>query len=295
MADARFCVGFSSACKQAREGGGLPGCAPEYRGVSADGCLVFYPRRLWLPPDIVRLIDALVRRLEHEDTLVSMSGGGLGRTLCEAAAAGGLRDVRFLLARGAEVEFRTFYVNGAGDVESDFTALEWSARHGHLAVATALLDAGAVERDAALHTAAFYGHTPVVALLLDRGADVSFDDGEPLIVSAQNGHLATATLLLDRGADVNAQNGSPLLVAAQNGRLKMVTLLLDRGADLHADADRALRAAADRGQVEVVRLLLDRGANIHAGNDYALRAARREGHTAVVVLLLERSALEPQA
>ena len=78
MADARFCVGFSSACKQAREGGGLPGCEQELRSVTPDGIILTWPLRPFLPPDIVRLIDALVRRLEHEDTLLSMNGGDLG-------------------------------------------------------------------------------------------------------------------------------------------------------------------------------------------------------------------------
>ena len=121
--DARFCVGFSKACKQAREGGGLPG----YEGRVSRGRAL----RPFLPPDIVRLIDALVRRLEHEDVLLSMNGGDLGTTLCEAAAAGGLLDVRFLLARGADVEAWTVFVNTVAE-EVEFTALDWSARHGHL-------------------------------------------------------------------------------------------------------------------------------------------------------------------
>ena len=94
MAETRFCVGFSSACKQAREGGGLPGCVEALRCVTADGCRLFYPRRLWLPPDIVRLIDELVRRLEHEDALLAMNEGELGETLCRAAWGGKKEAVR---------------------------------------------------------------------------------------------------------------------------------------------------------------------------------------------------------
>ena len=137
MADARFCVGFSSACKQAREGGGLPGCEA---GLTSELCI--RPRRFWLPPDIVRLIDALVRRLEHEDTLLSMNGGVLGATLCQASAAGGLRDVRFLLARGTDVEHMTAFVKEDG-TEGLWTALDWSAHAGMLPVVTALLPASA--------------------------------------------------------------------------------------------------------------------------------------------------------
>ena len=285
MADARFCVGFSNACKQAREGGGLPGYAPPR---SSRGRAL----RPFLPPDIIRLIDALVRRLEHEDRLLSMNGCVLGTTLCQAAAAGGLRDVRFLLARGADVEATTVFPND--DVEILWTALEWSSRAGHLEVVVALVDAGAGRIDAALLASSFNGHTPVVALLLDRGADVHFQEDEPFVVSALNNHLATATLHLDRGAAVDAQDGEALGLAAQSGHLEMVALLLDRGSDIHLDEDHALLAASENGQLEVVRLLLDRGADIHADNEEALVIARQMGHDAVVALLLQRGALEPE-
>ena len=286
MADVRFCGGFSKACKQAREGGGLPG----YEGrVSRGRCL-----RPFLPPDIVRLIDALVRRLEHEDTLLTMNGGILGTTLCEAAHAGGILDVRFLLARGADVEHTTVFVDEDGG-EAPWTALIWASHAGALAVCAALLDAGAGRLDAALCCASFEGYTPVVALLLDRGADIHVYGDNSLVATTQNGFLATATLLLDRGADVNAQVGRPLRLAAEHGHLEMVAFLLDRGADLHALENYSLRVAAQNGRLEIVRLLLDRGADVHADDEYALRWARHNGHAAVVALLLERGALEPHA
>ena len=293
MADVRFCVGFSSACKQAREGGGLPGNEHKLRSVTADGFILTRPCRLWLPPEIVRLIDALVRRLEHEDTLLSMNGGVLGATLCQAAHAGGLLDVRFLLSRGADVEHRTVFKDGDGS-EVMWTALCWAADAGKLGVCETLLDAGAGERDQALYNASFHGLTPITALLLDCGADIQFQNGDALINSAQRGDRATAKLLLDRGADVNAQNGRPIVLAAQNGHLEMVRLLLDRGVDLHAQQDESLLMAAQNGHLEIVRLLLDQGANVHADNEYALHWARQNGHAAVVALLLERGAFEPE-
>ena len=282
MADARFCVGFSKACKQAREGGGLPGYEPA-RGSRGRAL------RPFLPPDIVRLIDALVRRLEHEDTLLRMNGGVLGATLCEAAAAGGLRDVRFLLARGADVEHMTLFVNEDDTEELQWPPLIWAANGGHVAVCSALLDGGAVRLGSSLTTASFAGRAPVVALLLDRGADVHFQEDESLLNAAYRDHLAVVTLLLDRGADVHANSDGPLRVAASRGQLEMVTLLLDRGADVHGAHEGALFIASYNGHVEMVRLLLDRGADIHADNEGAL-----QGHAAVVALLLERGALEPQ-
>ena len=285
MADVRFCVGFSKACKQAREGGGLAG----YEGRASRGRAL----RPFLPPDIIRLIDALVRRLEHEDTLLAMNGGELGTTLCEAAAAGGILDVRFLLLRGADVEASTVFIDENGR-RLEWTALLWAVRAGHAVVCAALLDANADERDPALSNAARYGHTPVVALLLDRGADIEDENGDVLIQSAEFGHLATTTLLLDRGADVHAQEDKALALAAQCGHLEIVRLLLDRGADIQSRNGQPLVNAALKGRLEMVRLLLDRGADIHADNEVALRGARQEGHAAVEALLLERGALEPE-
>ena len=123
----------------------------------------------------MRLIDALVRRLEHEDTLLAMNGGELGTTLCQAAAAGGLLDVRFLLARGADLEAAASFTANNG-MKYAVTALRWSALHGHLAVASFLLDRGAQLHDGALLNAADGGYTAVVALLLDRGANVHHVD-----------------------------------------------------------------------------------------------------------------------
>ena len=249
MADARLCVGFSSACKQAREGGGLPAYEPLRS--SRGRCL-----RPFLPPDLVRLIDAMVLRLEHEDRLLRMNGGELGTTLCGAAGAGGLLDVRFLLARGADVEATTVFVDGDGD-HFWRTALAWAANSGHFRVCVELLDAGAVQDDELLQ-AAEVGHTHIVALLLDRGADLHYEEDLVLYTAVSEGHLETARLLLDRGAHIRAG-----------------------GYD-------ALRVAAARGQIDIVRLLLDRGAEV--GDGRALLRAREEGHAAVVALLLERGA-----
>ena len=217
--DARFCVGFSSASKQAREGGGLPG----YEGrVSRGRCL-----RAFLPPDVVRLIDALVRRLEHEDRLLTMHGGNLGVTLIEAAKAGGLRDVTFLVARGVDINY-------ADEGGPPWTALVRASEHGQLAVVKFLLDSGAVELGKALHLAAYRNRVPVAALLLDRGADIEYGGGAALHSSAHHGHLEFVRLLLDRGANVNAVTGginrTPLQYARGQGQQAVVALLLERGA-----------------------------------------------------------------
>ena len=207
-------VGFSSASKQAREGGDL-----EVTVDTEDGPVTFT-----LPWFFVRDVDALLerwRREEHEATLLNMHGGVLGATLCDAADGGGLRDVTFLLGRGADINYGREY---------DSTPLRQAASNGHLAVARVLLDAGATQLDYCLHVSACEGHTPVAALLLDRGADVHYSVDAPLLSAASFGRLETVRLLLDRGADVHAENEQALREARRTGHEAVIALLLERGA-----------------------------------------------------------------
>ena len=242
--DARFCVGFSSASKQAREGGGLPGCS---RGL-----------RPSLPPDIIRLIDALVRRLEREDVLLALNGGVLGATLCEAAAAGGPRDVAFLLARGADVNF----------LRDHLTPLVLSARNGHL---------------------------PVVRILLKSGGSEYISLWRALDASAQRGHAAVVAFLVDRGADMNHDTNPrtehkhlPLLYAVKGRHLETARVMLDRGARVSVNRDEALKFAVHDGELEMTRLLLDRGANVGVLHWFDLRRVQRAGHLELATLLQAR-------
>jgi len=205
-------VGFSSACKQARDGGNLEVTVDAETG----------PRTFLLPWFVVRQVDVLLeswRRQAHEASLLTMNNGVLGYTLAKAAAAGGLRDSAFLLAHGADVNHGNEHVN----------PLRNAAYGGHLAVVRLLLDAGAGRLGRALQSAASSGHAAVGALLLDRGADISFD-ARVLHYVSHFGHLEFVRLLLDRGAEVNADGGTPLRWAREGGHEAVVALLLERGA-----------------------------------------------------------------
>ena len=210
-------VGFSGASKAAREGGDL-----EVTVDTEEGPVVFT-----LPWFFVRDVDALLerwRREEHEARLLTMHDGVLGRTLLEAAEAGGLRDTTFLLARGADIEYEL----------ENWTALANAAYFGRFAVATLLLDSGAGELDNALAQSAYQGHTHVATLLLDRGADVHYLNDASLRDAAACGHLETVRLLLDRGADIHVGNERALRYARGGGHEDVVALLLERGAvDIH--------------------------------------------------------------
>ena len=204
-------VGFSSASKAAREGGDLEVTVDTEEG----------PVTFTLPWFFVRDVDALLerwRREEHEATLLTMNRGWVGETLWRAAREGGLRDVTFLLARGADVNY------------SHFPVLLGAASGGHLAVVTVLLDAGATQLHYALRTAAANGNVAVGALLLDRGADIAFEGHAALQTASYFGHLEFVRLLLDHGAPAHGNGGAPLRLARQGGREAVVALLLERGA-----------------------------------------------------------------
>lgn len=207
-------VGFSSACRQAREGGDV-----EVSVETEEGTRVFT-----LPWFVVCQVDALLelwRREAHETLLLARNHGNLRRTLFEALSAGGVRDTAFLLARRRPSEW--------GDLGR--TALWWSACCGHLRVVEAFLDAGfeGEPRDNALYIASKAGHARVAELLLDRGADVHFRNDAALRYAARYGRVDCVRSLVGRGAGVSALSGRSLRLVRENGGPAMLALLLELG------------------------------------------------------------------
>ena len=207
--------GLAGCCKAARLGHGLPESEEGAEGTPR-------PR---LFHELVQAIDAIARKMEREERLLAMNEGRLNETLAEAAHAGGVKDVRFLLASGADA--------AAEDGEALQRLLQSACFFGHLAVAEALLESGA----------AFTQHRLNLSLSLD---------------AAYHGHTACCELLLDHGADVHYNEEMPLRWAASRGHLQTVALLLDRGAD--AWSERAMQGATNRHHDAVVALLLERRA-----------------------------------
>jgi ankyrin repeat protein len=125
----------------------------------------------------VLIIDAIARKMEREERLLAMNGGDLAMTLAEAAPAGGMKDVRFLLTSGADAAAR------------DGWALREACRAGRLAVAQALLESGEAFTqvsllDEGLFRAARGGYSECCELMLDHGADVHYDGDTSLAHSA---------------------------------------------------------------------------------------------------------------
>jgi len=150
----------------------------------------------------VQLIDAIARAWEREEILRAMNEGHLGVTLCDAADAGGMQDVCFLLAAGVD----------AGAERG--RALSCACFGGHIRVAEALLNAGGTltphHRNEALYVAVNHGRTACCELLLDCGVDIysthyRIEGGLAYVkrirCAAWHGNLETVACLLDRGAD----------------------------------------------------------------------------------------------
>ena len=123
----------------------------------------------------------------------------------------------------------------AGREVSEAGLLE-AARQGDVALCTLYLDAGVpidcVDTDGyagwtPLHISCRHGHVEIATLLLDRGS-AAIDEKDPfgqtpLFISCRLGHLEVATLLLERGStaiDEKDQYGeTPLFISCDNGYL----------------------------------------------------------------------------
>jgi|GEM_PF-2174553 len=237
-----------------------------------------------------------------------------------AASLGQIEMVRLFLEHGAKPDVRLY---------DGLTPLHLAAAHGQIAVAEALLAAGAnvndiqiapiipnnflhsfadanirfpmTEKGTPLHMAALNGQSEMVALLIAHGADIhalargdSTNKFTPL-------DIAIGSEMLKFPRAKNAVGGDPLFenapaISTEN-RIAIVNQLIAKGAKL--DTKRlsgisALHMAAKLGSPELVALLLDHGAEINArdkGSMSPLQYAEQAGNTATADLLRQRGAL----
>jgi ankyrin repeat protein len=184
-----------------------------------------------------------------------------------------------------------------------------AAKHGHAAVVSALLTAGAevdkttVTGETALMIAAHEGSSAAVSVLLTAGAEVdkARADGvtTALRFATQRGHAAVVSLLLTAGAAVDKGQSTALMIAAHEGHAGTVSALLTAGAEVDktmANGQTALMIAAKNGHAAVVSLLLTAGAEVDkakaAGGWTALLLAARYGHLEVMRTLLAAGATD---
>ncbi len=189
---------------------------------------------------------ATVRKLlEQNPALLEARDDGENVTpLAYAAGFGQMEVLRFLVARGADVNARD---------PRGLSALHLTVYTGQLQTLRFLLDRGADVRAkgpsgmAPLHWAN-RGSAEVVRLLIERKAEINArnDYGNTsLILAAREGNREVVAALVEAGADVNAANpltgDGPLDVAIQEGRGGIATFLRSKGAEPRKDQPKPLR------------------------------------------------------
>lgn len=182
-------------------------------------------------------------------------------TIYDLALRGDLKEVKRLLAKGADVNSRG---------STGWTLLHYAVYYKHEDLAKLLIAKGAdvkakTEKQGwtPLHNAT---QMDVVNILIAKGADINARDESgctPLFLPV----LAKAELLIAKGAEVNAKDKSgetPLHRAAADGKLEVAALLIAKGADVKAkrnDGKTPLHVAAERAHKEIYDLLIAKGAD----------------------------------
>jgi ankyrin repeat protein len=193
----------------------------------------------------------------------------------DAARKGDLKKVKALLVADPKI------VNDR-DNNGD-TALHIAALHNQLAVAQALLDAGAdvnAKNGYGAYTPDDLGsvlgssnHKDPVSLLTVHGIDTAdMKNGyTPLhLAEFAVGHKKMAELLVSKGADVNARPASgatPLLFAVLRDQKDDAQFLLDKGANVNtpdAYGNTVLDCALQLQYGSLIQLLVDKGADVNA-------------------------------
>lgn len=181
------------------------------------------------------------------------------KQLLEAVQENDLKQVKDLIAQGAQINART---------ELGETPL-------HLAqskeMAEFLLTSGAdihARDDVFGMTPLFNAPKEIVVVLISKGADVntrSKKGATPLVWSAYSDDLKRIELLISKGADVNSADEhlkTALHIAANWNKLEMADCLISNGANVSAK-DRSgwtpLHWASFEGGQEVVELLIAKG------------------------------------
>lgn len=184
---------------------------------------------------------------------------------------------------GDETAVRQWLARDANPNESDpdgTTALAWAVHNDDVAIARALMDAGA---DVAarnrygvgpLHLASQNGNAHMLSALIEHGADA--DAGLPagetaLMTAARTGDVEALRVLIAAGADVNAHEGwkgqTALMWAAAENNAEGIDVLVKAGADINARSATgefdALTFAVRAGAIEATRALLDAGADVN--------------------------------
>jgi ankyrin repeat protein len=241
-------------------------------------------------------VDAIATLVEEHPRLIDQRGGDGVTMLWTAARRGRMPVVRWLIARGADVEIPGSAVHVTQVMVSPYCVAVRSRR---AEVARYLLDHGARVH---VFCAAFLGELDVLREQIAAGLANARSPHEdlhpitPLHHAVDGGSVAATTLLLDSGADARTCGGRLLTSAARQGSIELVRLLLDHGARA-ADAESLGPLGTDRTIGELlVALGFDLNVPIRDQETpltMACRADKRE-HAETVAALLDLGA-DPNA
>jgi quinoprotein dehydrogenase-associated probable ABC transporter substrate-binding protein len=222
-------------------------------------------------------------------------GANPNAELSNAATAGDLVRVKYLVENGADINTRDFegytpllnavrtkyddlsnyLVEHGADVNladrDGWTPLMFAAWRNSVGSIEALIRKGARLEDTnpkgltALSIAAQHGKTEALVALMTAGGDIEHKSGAgaytPLMLAVAGGWEDAARQLLEHGAQVNARNAgglTTLMIAAAGNRADTVQLLLRKGADVEARDEEgmtALSIAQQRDNQDVIELL----------------------------------------
>ncbi|KXS16585.1 ankyrin [Gonapodya prolifera JEL478] len=213
------------------------------------------------------------------DVNVTSGGRSCNRALTEAASAGNLEAVCFLLEKGANIHF--------GSDE----AVRYRSSNGYKDVVHLLLESGEDTITAIL--GALYGSQMEMFLFLVDWPVQLLDDHhflDRLYTACYSGNVLMVELLLKH----YPVNPSPtefdhaLNIAVERGDEPIIKYLLGHGADVHYDDDSAVISSSANGYLIIVHASMDHGADVTAQGAKADIQAARFGHKDILKQMKER-------
>ncbi|KAJ3040214.1 hypothetical protein HDV00_011311 [Rhizophlyctis rosea] len=167
---------------------------------------------------------------------------------------------------------------------------DWATRNFHPQILRLFIEDVDTDRHTfALIRASENGDTELAEQLLQAGANISGDEGAPIVLASDNGHVETVKLLIRSGANVHARQDLALHRASQHGHAAVVRTLLESGADINTRKACVLRVTAEGGHYKAVTVLLEFNKDTKSYTP-ALITASQKTHTEIMKLLLEHGA-----
>jgi len=185
--------------------------------------------------------------------------------LMEAFSESSVEMVRLLIAKGADINFKSVELHG-------YTALHCAIDEGYKDIAELLIQKG-VDVNAGpwtpLHSAARSRRIGIAELLIQKGAEVNAKDqvGEtPLYSAIRRQDLDMTKLLISKGADLNIKNNdgyTPLFRAAFIGGKDVLDLILSKG-----DYPDTIHLAACKEDLDRVKTLIEGGTDVNTRDEF---------------------------